>query len=164
MKLPGGTTTSQGGWPWCGPPTTRAASARTRAASTSGTPCRTWSPPAPTPLPSLLTSQCSILFGKVYLAHEGNLPFSLFFLAWFFSGATKENLREIIRPETLACDIMYKHQQTAFFLFFPIIPIKIPFKPSLSPQCCAGAASLDSSSPLAVPPQADGEGTNGAAH
>lgn len=121
VKLPGGTTTSQEGWLWCGPPTTRAASALTRAASTSGTPCRTWSPPGPTPRPSLLTSQCNILFGKVCLVPEGNLPFSLFFLAWFISGvaeATKENLCEIARSETLVCDMVYEHQQDAGFLGF----------------------------------------------
>lgn len=142
MKLPEDTTTSQGGWPWCGPPTTRAASARTRAASTSGTPCRTWSPPAPTPQPSLLTSQCSFLFGKVCLACGGNLPFSMFYLAWFISGVAKEYLCEIVRPEILACDIVYNHQEAAFFFFLPIILIKIPFKTSLSPHssvlctCC----------------------------
>lgn len=135
MKLPEDTTTSQGGWPWCGPPTTRAASARTRAASTSGTRCRTWSPPAPTPQPSLLTSQCSILLGKVCLAREGNLPFSLFFLAWLISvvrKATKENLCGIVRAETLGCDIVYEHPQAAFF--FSIILIKNPFNTSLSPH------------------------------
>lgn len=60
-KLQEGTTTSQVGWPWSGPRTTKAASAPTRAASTSGMRCRTWSPPAPTPQLCLLTSQFSIL-------------------------------------------------------------------------------------------------------
>lgn len=85
VKLQEGTTTSQVGWPWSGPHTTKAASAPTRAASMSGMQCRTWSPPAPTLQPCLLTSQFWILLEKVGLAHKRNLPFSLFFLQWFIS-------------------------------------------------------------------------------
>ena len=57
-KWHGDTTTSPAAWLSSGPPTMRAASAPIRAASTSGTPCRTWSPRGPTPRPCLWTSKC----------------------------------------------------------------------------------------------------------
>ena len=147
VKLQEGTTTSQVGWPWCGPHTTKAASAPTRAASMSGMRCRTWSPPAPTLQPCLLTSQFWILLEKVGLAHERNLPFSLFFLQWFIS---------FLFINVFKC-------------FSSIILIKIASNTSLYHHSsvlyefhCTFTASLETSSPL--PFQANWKRTNRTAY
>lgn len=85
VRLQEGTTTSQVGWPWSGPRTMKAASALTRAASMSGMPCRTWSPPALTLQLCLLTSQFSVLLWKVDLVHKRNPLLFLLFSSgsWF---------------------------------------------------------------------------------
>ena len=57
VRWRGDTTTSRGAWRCSGPPTTRVASAPSRAASTSGMPCRTSNPRGPTPPPCLQTSE-----------------------------------------------------------------------------------------------------------
>lgn len=147
VKLQEGTTTSQAGWPWSGPRTMKAASAQTRAASMSGMQCRTWSPPAPTLQPCLLTSQFWILLEKVGLAYERNLPFSLFFLQWFIS---------FLFVNVFKC-------------FSSIILIKIAFNTSLYHHSSVPyelhrmfIASLKTSSPF--PFQANRKGTNRTAH
>lgn len=147
VRLQEGTTTSQVGWPWSGPRTMKAASALTRAASMSGMPCRTWSPPALTLQLCLLTSQFSVLLWKVDLVHKRNPLLFLLFLWQLIS-------------------FLYLNAFECFSSIFLVKMLSMKVLPT-SPLCCPSCivsgvftAGLETSSPFSFSDQLKGNERN----